>query len=571
MILYQKTKEELNIDFNKCKVYTEIFCKCDYCGEIFKRTKRSILAGRKVIEKESCNSKKCAQSKREESQIKLYGVKNFGGSKESLEKHKKTCLERYGVESTSSLPEIKEKIKNTNLKKYGKTSYLGTKECKDAAKVKAQELYGVDNFSKAEAVKQKIKESNLKNNGVEYPMQSEKIKNKSKKTCLKKYGCENINQCKEIKEKQKKTLFERYGSKHPLQIKKFKEKQQKTLFENYGVTTPLHSLELKEKSKKTCLSKYGVTNPLKNIDILKKTLETKKERYGSYYPIFKKSESEIKNWINSFGFNFDSDIEILDGKEIDMLDKSLSFAIEYCGLFWHNEESLEPRDKNYHFKKYKDCLDAGIHLITIFEDEWHHRKKQCQNFLKSKIKIFDKKIFARKCEIKQISKKEAKEFYDDNHIQGSSQGLLVAYGLFNQEELLGVMSLGRHHRDSSKITLDRFCVKEGCHISGGASKLFKACKNWAIQKGCSKIISWSDNRWSDGNVYKILGFKLEEELAPDYSYVNIKNPNKIRINKQSQSKKRTNCPEDKTEKEWCLERGLSRIWDCGKKRWVFEL
>lgn len=571
MILYQKTKDELNVDFDNCKVYTDIFCQCDYCGEIFKRFKRNILLGRKVIQKESCNSKKCAQAKREESQIKLYGVKNYGGSKESLEKHKKTCLERYGVENTSVLPEIKEKIKNTNLKRYGKTSYLGTKECKAAAKEKAQELYGVDNFSKSDVVKQKIKESNLKNNGAEYPMQSEKIREKSKKTCLEKYGCENANQCKEIRERQNETLLKRYGSKHPLQIKKFKEKQEATLLKNYGVTIPLHSEECKQKSKETCIKKYGVTNPLQNKDIFRKALETKKKNYGSYYPVFKTTESSIRNWLNNFGFSFKPDIEVLDGRELDMFDKNLSLAIEYCGLFWHKENPSGSRDKNYHFKKYKDCLDAGIHLITIFEDEWHNRKKQCQNFLKSKIKIFDKKIFARKCESRQISRKEAARFYEENHIQGSSQGLLVAYGLFHQEELLGVMSLGRHHRDSSKITLDRFCVKEGHHIAGGASKLFKFCKEWALQKGCSKIISWSDNRWSDGNVYKVLGFKLEQELPPDYSYVNTKNPNKIRINKQSQSKKRTNCPEGKTEHEWCLERGLARIWDCGKKRWVFEL
>jgi len=571
MILYKKTKDELNVDFDNCKVYAEIFCECDYCGEIFKRSKRNILVGRKTIQKESCKSKTCNKAKREESQFKLYGVKNFGGSKESLKKCKETCLKKYGVENTSTLPEVKEKIKNTNLKRYGKSSYLATKECKAATKIKAQELYGVDNYAEAGVVKQKMKESNLKNNGVDYPMQSETIRNKSKKTCLEKYGFENVNQCKEIKDKQNETLIKRYGFKHPLQIKEFKQKQQDTLFKNYGVNVPLHSLKLRQKSKETCLKKYGVTSPLKNKEIFRKVLETKKERYGSYYPNFKKSESEIKDWLNGFGFNFESDVNVLDGKELDMLDKNLSLAIEYCGLFWHNENSPQSRDKNYHFKKYKDCLDAGINLITIFEDEWLQRKTQCKNFIKSKLKIFDKKVFARKCKIQQVSKKEAKEFYEENHIQGPSKGLLAAYGLFNQEELLGVMSLGRHHRDSSKITLDRFCIKEGLCVVGGASKLFKACVGWAKQTGYSKIISWSDNRWSDGNVYKVLGFKLEEELIPDYSYVNTKNPNKIRISKQSQSKKRTSCPEGKTEKEWCLERGFSRIWDCGKKRWVFEL
>lgn len=90
-------------------------------------------------------------------------------------------------------------------------------------------------------------------------------------------------------------------------------------------------------------------------------------------------------------------------------------------------------------------------------------------------------------------------------------------------------------------------------------------------KKYSKIISWSDNRWSKGDVYECLGFKLDGDLKPDYSYVNIKNPNKKRISKQSQAKKKTGCPEGKTEHEWCLEKGLSRIWDCGKKRWVYEL
>ncbi len=35
-------------------------------------------------------------------------------------------------------------------------------------------------------------------------------------------------------------------------------------------------------------------------------------------------------------------------------------------------------------------------------------------------------------------------------------------------------------------------------------------------------------------------------------------------------KSNTGCPEDKTEKEWCLENGYVRIWDCGKKRWSYE-
>jgi hypothetical protein len=46
---------------------------------------------------------------------------------------------------------------------------------------------------------------------------------------------------------------------------------------------------------------------------------------------------------------------------------------------------------------------------------------------------------------------------------------------------------------------------------------------------------------------------------------------KERISKQSQMKCNTGCPKDISEKEWALQNGLSRIWDCGKVRWVFNI
>jgi len=70
--------------------------------------------------------------------------------------------------------------------------------------------------------------------------------------------------------------------------------------------------------------------------------------------------------------------------------------------------------------------------------------------------------------------------------------------------------------------------------------------------------------------YKNLNFQFFKELNADYAYVNIDNP-KERISKQSQKKSNTGCPKDKTEKEWALEKGLSRIWDCGKTRWIFKI
>jgi hypothetical protein len=131
------------------------------------------------------------------------------------------------------------------------------------------------------------------------------------------------------------------------------------------------------------------------------------------------------------------------------------------------------------------------------------------------------------------------------------------------------MSLGRHHRntDKSVIVLDRLCFLDNVSVQGGSSKLLKHAVLWAKANGYSKLISWSDNRWSEGKVYEKMGFVLEEELKPDYSYVK----DEKRFSKQSLKKNKQEKKTNKTEKELRISQGYERIWDCGKKRWSLQI
>ena len=438
--------------------------------------------------------------------------------------------------------------------KHLKKDSCDNKECIQKKKKEIFNLkYGCDNPFQSDMIKQKIVDSNLRKYGVINPTQNEDIRNKQKKTCLDKYGAENPFQSEIVKEKIKEKNLLLYGVENSFQRKEIQEKQKDTLRKKYRV------------------DHYSKTKECRN-----KVIATNIERYGSPFPSHKygKTQDEIKEWLNSFGFDFSSDYEILENKEIDLLDKDKKIGIEYCGLYWHNELSPEPRDHKYHINKYKNCLKKDIQLLTIFEDEWKFRQNQCKSHIKSVLGITDKKVFARKCEVKEIIREDAKKFFDFYHIQGSNKLGIVFFGLFFENELYAVMSLGRHNRqlDVSKkeITLDRLCFKDGVQIIGGASKLFSKCLEWAKNNNYKKIISFSDNRWSLGNVYKKMGFVLEKEYGPDYSYVSTNNPRK-RLSKQSQKKSMTKCPKDLTEHSWALQRGLARIYDCGKKRWIFEL
>lgn len=234
-----------------------------------------------------------------------------------------------------------------------------------------------------------------------------------------------------------------------------------------------------------------------------------------------------------------------------------------------NIQIIDISDKANYDKKGWLCEEN----LIFFSDEWNLRNSQCINYINSCNGNYDRKIHGRKCVVLQINDSAvAKLFIDDYHIQGSNNLSVVYFGLYYESELVAVMSLGRHSRQiaENRIVLDRFCVKSGVHVQGGASKLFAHCIMWAKEMNYDEIISFSDNRWTRGHIYEVLGFSLDKEHKSDYCYVDTNYPHH-RLSKQSQKKGATKCPEGFTELQWCEFRGLSRLWDCGKKRWVYYL
>jgi hypothetical protein len=282
-------------------------------------------------------------------------------------------------------------------------------------------------------------------------------------------------------------------------------------------------------------------------------------------------EKEIFEFIKHFyPDTLNNTKKIISPLELDIYIPSLNFAVEYCGLYWHSEEY---KDKKAHYDKMKMCNEKGIRLITIFEDEWLERQDQVKNFLLSSINKNSIRLMGRKTEIKEVPKTDATAFLEQHHIQGSPL-FEVAFGLYHNEELQAIITGNKHHRQGFDhlFVLNRLAFKSDVSISGGSSKLLKALLNYAKNNNYSKLISWSDNRWSEGNVYNKLGFELTEELGPDYSYVKKQS----RVSKQSCKKKNllqkgAQGTMENTERELALTLGLWRIWDCGKKRWEIDL
>ena len=251
---------------------------------------------------------------------------------------------------------------------------------------------------------------------------------------------------------------------------------------------------------------------------------------------------------------------ILRGKELDIYIPSKRIAIEFDGIFWHNELT---KDKYFHINKTIECEKNNIHLFHIFEDEWKYKQDIIKSML---LNIFDKtpnKIMARKCEIREVSTHEASTFLDNNHLQGKC-GSSVKLGLYYNDELVSLMTFGksRHFVGNGKHQWEllRFCNKLNTNVIGGASKLLK---HFIKLYNPEEIVSYADRRWSTGNLYNVLGFKLYNKSQPNYYYV-IGDKRYYRFNfRKSILVKKYGCPENMSEHEFCLSQHWYRIYDCG--------
>lgn len=293
---------------------------------------------------------------------------------------------------------------------------------------------------------------------------------------------------------------------------------------------------------------------------------TNVKRYGNPNGLttyHSKAELEVLSWLNSEGFNFATDRKILNGFELDGYDPNLKAAFEYCGLYYHSE--FNKINKNSHVTKYHKCRDLGIKLFTIYENEWRDRQPQVKNFIMGALGKANHVLYARDCQlnISEAPEKEIMQFFDDHHIQGHPTTYKKCVVLYHNNNIIGAMSFGKHHRQNvgDEWILTRLCWKTGYKVLGGSQRMF------SYRPKDKPIISWSDNRWSPfGGVYDRLGFTMEIEYAPSYDYTTSLGQ---LVHKQSMTKKTMNAHNGQKEHERALELGYARIWDCGKKKWVY--
>lgn len=417
---------------------------------------------------------------------------------------------------------------------------------------------------------------------------------KTIKTIIEKYGADNCSKVEKFKEKRKQTMIERYGVENITQNKDYAKKVRQTMIERYGETSYTKTEKYKKywykKSWNNTISKWSdFVVPLFKFEEYKgykhgeeynwKCVKCGNEFLGkitpnSYdksfgrmprcfncFPLVKKSsrpEKEIKEFINSF---YDGEIilnssEIIYPLEIDIYIPDKKVAIEFNGLFYHNDKSN--KKKKYHCIKSSRCERKGIFLFHIFEDEWENKKDLVKNRIKNLLGICEKRIFARNCKVSEISLKDKNIFLKENDFSGEDVSS-VKIGLYYKNELISVMTFSKSQKNNNiEYKMNRFCNKGGCIVVGGASKMLKYFEE---KFKPSLITAKCDRRCFKGNLFYKLGFKFLKLSQPKFYW----KKNKNRLMKNIKLKKITNnCFDDNLSIETNMRKnGWKKIYDCG--------
>lgn len=155
--------------------------------------------------------------------------------------------------------------------------------------------------------------------------------------------------------------------------------------------------------------------------------------------------------------------------------------------------------------------------VTVAEDRWRSRGGMYRSRLLSHLGEF-RSIFARKCRAVRTDKATANAFLMKNHNYGAancrhcyglaeaSSGRIVAAATFSNARRW--RKEGREIRSYEWV---RYASETGTRIPGGMGKLLSA---FIGDVRPDDIMSYADLEWSDGAVYRRLGFSEEGSKAP---------------------------------------------------------
>lgn len=304
------------------------------------------------------------------------------------------------------------------------------------------------------------------------------------------------------------------------------------------------------------LKNRGTTPPKPNCDKCNPRVKIKAKTQHSIY---------TKMLENSNSILYDKR-RTISPLEIDIYDVKNNIAIEYDGMLSHSygPSAVEyynfnkNENKNYHLIKTELCLDKNIKLYHILEHEYINKNKQkiwlSMIFNKQKqSKIID----SNSCYVKEVNQKEANMFLLNNNLEGEVVNN-SHIGLYNKDLLILMLSI---QKINEIYIINRLTTKLNLSIPKGPYKLLEYFEKEYKPK---KITVTTNRRWSEGNIYKKLGFEFVGNTEPRCFYFDIREMVLYEDNVFFDMYETIQNEED------AFKNGYRRIYDCGLTKYKKE-
>lgn len=280
-------------------------------------------------------------------------------------------------------------------------------------------------------------------------------------------------------------------------------------------------------------------------------------------PAGSRGQNEVADWLEALGVVVGRNIRgiISNRLELDVFVPAHKLAIEYNGLYWHNEGA--GKDAQYHQNKSDRCADAGITLFHVFEDEWRDRRPIVQSMIRHRLGLTPNRVMARKCAVVGLSPARRKAFFDANHIDGDTRAQ-QALGLELGGEVVAAMSLRTpfHKKHAASLEVGRFCSKLDTSVIGGLGRLTRAAQKTCKEQGYSSLLTYVDARLGAREGWSAAGWKKVAETGARFWWTDFND----RFNR---FKFKADRARGLTEAQVAEAAGVVRIYGCKNLR--FEL
>ena len=221
----------------------------------------------------------------------------------------------------------------------------------------------------------------------------------------------------------------------------------------------------------------------------------------------------------------------------DILVESHKLIIETDGMRYHSEEF---KQKNYHITRWYAFRKMGYQVLAFSEYEVKEKKHIVDSMIGHKTGK-STKIYARECEVVDLSPDQANDFFETNHLKGRGQGHCLAL----MHKSIIVCAMRFVNETDSTINISRFCNVINHSVIGGYSKLLSKLP------ADKDIINFVDHRHGSGDGLLALGFvKVKTHIGFEWTngYLNY-NRRKFPSNSG-------------------YEHGLKKFWDYGQAKYI---